>query len=222
MKNVVYVVAFLVMVASAFAEDALPVAVPTNDPCLADGADSALVASGEYEQVKSYFADSTLARCYIVKKGTDIREGRALSFHPNGNLAVEAPYKEGKLEGVLRTFFENGKMWQTTGYMDGIEEGPSVTYYESGVKKSKDIYKDGVLEGLSEEWTERGTIKRKIPYVKGSIHGKALSYDELGALKEEMTFEHGIRHGTYRRFNKGVKVFEAEFVSNRCVKNCYF
>ena len=43
-----------------------------------------------------------------------------------------------------------------------------------------------------------------------------------GALKEEMTFERGLRHGSYRRYNKGVKVLEAEFQANRCVKNCDF
>ena len=79
-----------------------------------------------------------------------------------------------------------------------------------------------MLDGVSEEWDERGTLRRKIPYSRGQIHGVAQLYDDLGALKEEMTFERGLRHGSYRRYNKGVKVLEAEFQANRCVKNCDF
>ena len=78
------------------------------------------------------------------------------------------------------------------------------------------------MNGNSEEWDERGLIRRRLPYENGQIHGKAQVYDDLGALKEEMTFVHGLRHGAYRRYQKGVKVLEAEFQTNRCVKNCDF
>jgi antitoxin component YwqK of YwqJK toxin-antitoxin module len=58
--------------------------------------------------------------------------------------------------------------------------------------------------------------------VRGHLHGVAKVFDELGSLKEEMTLEHGLRHGAYRRYNKGLKVLEAVFEQNRCVKNCDF
>ena len=78
------------------------------------------------------------------------------------------------------------------------------------------------MEGLAEEWDDKGTLRRKLPYVRGQLHGVAKIFDELGSLKEEMTLEHGLRHGAYRRYNKGLKVFEAEFEQNRCIKNCDF
>ena len=66
---------------------------------------------------------ATLARIYTVKKGDRHSRGGALSYHPNGNLAVEAPYKNGKLDGVFKSYYESGKVWQTIGYREGIEEG---------------------------------------------------------------------------------------------------
>lgn len=219
MKTPFFICGSLFAIAVTFAAE---VAKAPESYCLENSADAALVSSGNYVQVKTFMADSSLARCYIVKKGTELREGTAYTFHPDGEIAVKAPYRNGQLDGSFQSFYENGKPWQVIGYKDGVEEGSSCTYYESGIKKLCEVYKDGTLDGLTEEWTERGTIRRKLPYEKGQVHGKAVVYDELGAVKEEMTFERGIRHGFYRRYEKGVKVLEAEFQSNRCVKNCDF
>ncbi len=174
------------------------------------------------DTVRASFPDGSLARVYTVQHGTDVREGVAITYHPNGKIAIEAPYVNGKLDGVFRSYYENGKTWQTIGYRNGVEEGYSTNYYESGRKQSREFYKDGILDGVSEEWDDRGIVRRKFPYVRGQIHGKAVFYDDLGAVQEEMTFEHGIRHGLYRRYNKGVMTLEAEFQNNRCVKNCNF
>lgn len=174
------------------------------------------------DTIKSTFEDGSLARIYTVQKGTDVREGVAVTYHPNGKVAVEATYKAGKLNGVFRSYYENGNLWQTIGYRDGIEDGFSTSYFENGKKQSRENYKNGVLDGMSEEYDERGLVRRKIPYSNGRIHGKAQTFDDLGGLKEEMTFERGIRHGAYRRYNKGIMVMESEFQMNRCVKNCDF
>ena len=103
------------------------------------------------DTVRETFADGTPSRMYTLQKGTDIREGVAVSYHPNGNVAIEAPYKNGKLEGVYKSYYENGKPWQIIGYKDGIEDGVSTDFYESGMKKTREIYKAGVLNGVSEE-----------------------------------------------------------------------
>ncbi len=174
------------------------------------------------DTIREFYADSTLSRLYMVQKGTDIREGLSLSYHPDGKMAIEAPYKNGKLDGVFKSYFANGKLWQTIGYRNGIEEGISTTYFDNGTKKSKEVYRGGILDGLTEEWDDQGKLRRKLPYMRGQLHGVAKVFDDLGGLKEEMTFDKGLREGPYRRYNRGVKVLEAEFQQNRCVKNCDF
>ena len=174
------------------------------------------------DTLKESFTDGSVSRLYTVQKGTQVREGVSFSYHPNGKLAVEAPYKNGKLDGVFKSYYENGALWQVIGYKEGIEEGVSMTYFENGAKKNKEIYRKGVLDGVVEEWDDQGKIRRKLPYMRGQLHGVAKVFDDLGALKEEMTFDKGLREGPYRRYNRGVKVLESEFQQNRCVKNCEF
>ena len=119
-------------------------AVPQKDPAPANVA--------ALDTVRENFPDGSVSRVYMVQQGTDIREGVAISYHPNGKVAVEAPYKNGKLDGVFKSFYENGKPWQTIGYKDGIEDGISTDYFDNGRKKKREIYNAGVLDGMSEEY----------------------------------------------------------------------
>lgn len=174
------------------------------------------------DTVRTTFDDGRVARIYTVKKGTDIREGVALSYHPNGKLAVEAPYRNGKLDGVLRSYDENGKLRETVGYLDGEEEGFSIVYFENGRRKSRETYRRGVLNGVSETWDEKGKLRRQIPYENGQVHGVVKFYDEMGNIQEDVRFERGLRHGKFHRYAFGKVTLEAEFQNNRCVKNCNF
>src|SRR5574344_86429 len=115
-----------------------------------------LVRALELDTIKTYFSDRSLARVYTVLKGSDVREGLSISYHPNKKVAIEANYKAGKLEGVYKSYYENGNLWQTIGYKNGIEEGFSITYYESGIKQIKETYREGVLHGTSSEYDEKG------------------------------------------------------------------
>ena len=63
------------------------------------------------DTIKEFYADSSLSRLYTVQKGSPVREGIAYSYHPNGKLAIEAPYKNGKLDGVFKSYYDNGKLW---------------------------------------------------------------------------------------------------------------
>lgn len=181
-----------------------------------------VAASAALDTVRATFDDGRVSRIYTVLKGTEVREGVSLTYHPNGKLAVEAPYKNGKLDGVFRSYDEKGNLRETIGYKDGNEEGFSVLYYENGKKKSSETYRGGTLNGKSEDWYENGKIRRQIPYENGQIHGVVKIYDEMGMLMEDMNFVHGIRNGKYHRYSFGKQVLEAEFKDNRCVKNCNF
>jgi len=174
------------------------------------------------DTVRTSFEDGSVARIYTVLKGTDVREGVALSYHPNGKLAVEAPYKNGKLDGVFRSYDENGNLHESIGYLDGEEEGYSILYYSNGKKKSRETYSRGILNGVSEEWDEKGKLRRQIPFENGQIHGLVKFYDEMGLISEDIHFVRGLRNGAYRRYTFGKVTFEAEFKNNRCVKNCNF
>ena len=174
------------------------------------------------DTVRTTYDDGRVSRIYTVLKGTDVREGVSLSYHRNGKLAIEVPYRNGKIDGVFRSYDENGTLHETIGYLEGEEEGYSTIYYANGKRKSRETYRHGILNGMSENWDEKGKLRRQIPYVDGQIHGVFKMYDEFGKIKEDMNFIHGLRNGAYRRYKYGKLEFEAEFQNNRCVKNCNF
>ena len=180
------------------------------------------VAPVALDTVRTTYEDGRVSRIYTVLKGTDVREGVSLSYHRNGKLAIEVPYRNGKIDGVMRSYDEDGKLHETIGYLEGEEEGYSTIYYPNGKKKSRESYRRGILNGMSENWDESGKLRRQIPYVEGQIHGTFKMYDEFGKIKEDMTFVRGLRNGLYHRYKYGKVELEAEFQNNRCVKNCNF
>ena len=174
------------------------------------------------DTVRTAYDDGRVSRIYTVLKGTDVREGVSLSYHRNGKLAIEVPYRNGKIDGVMRSYDEEGKLHETIGYLEGDEEGYSTVYYTNGKKKKRESFHQGILNGMSEEWSENGKILRQIPYENGQIHGVVKIYDEFGQIKEDVVFVRGLRNGAYHRYSYGKVTFEAEFKNNRCVKNCNF
>ena len=64
-------------------------------------------------------------------------------FYPNGNLMVEATYKDGKLEGLGKLYYENGNLKDETTFKDGKPEGLSKRYYENGNLRREVIFESG-------------------------------------------------------------------------------
>lgn len=207
----------------------------------------AAVAFGvELDTVKTFFADGTLARVYTVQKGGTVREGTSLSYYPNGTLALEIPYKDGKIEGEFKAFYESGKprqrafysadklsgdyeefyesgkLRQKTLYVEDKEEGVSEFYYENGKKERQEVYSFGKLDGPVTTWDSTGAVRSETPYVGGRPHGRARVYGEEGgrSIIEEMDYVQGMRQGYYRKYDRGIMVKQMHFKANRCDSAC--
>lgn len=179
-----------------------------------------LTSAAGLDTVRVRFADGKLAEIYTVGKGSQVKEGKSVSYHPNGKVGVEANYKNGKLDGDFKSFYQNGTPWQAVQYKDGVENGMSVAYFESGKKQLEEFYKNGDLEGTSKEWDSTGTLRREFEYKDGELNGVARIYDEEGVLTEDMEFVNGTRQGKYHQYKKGLMTMDAEFDHNRCIKGC--
>lgn len=60
-----------------------------------------------------------------------------------GGGYTEAPYVNGKLNGVCKWFYSDGKLNAQIPYNDNIQDGISVYYYKSGVKQEEIQWRDG-------------------------------------------------------------------------------
>ena len=179
------------------------------------------IGANELDTLTIYYADSSVARIYTVLKGTKIQEGLSISYHPNQQIAIEAYFKEGKLDGLYKSNFENDQVFQSIGYINGVEEEIRTTYFKTSKQKPREIYKNGELNGKTMEYDSTGVLRRELNYNMGTLHGVAKLYDERGLIAEEMEFVNGLRHGFHRRYKKGLPILESKFKENQCIENCY-
>ena len=97
---------------------------------------------GKVEGVnKIYYENGSLKSEYFCKNGTEgvyVQYERVYKeYYENGSLLLEAPYKDGKREGVRRVYYESGRLKAEAPYKDGKIAGVAKTYYESGELESE-------------------------------------------------------------------------------------
>ncbi|MDR2906179.1 MAG: hypothetical protein LBU73_09520 [Helicobacteraceae bacterium] len=69
------------------------------------------------------------------KIGTLCIDGEAIGarvYYRSGVLEAETPFKNGELEGVVKSFYESGILREEAPYKHGIPDGIVKNYYENG------------------------------------------------------------------------------------------
>ena len=69
--------------------------------------------------------------------------GKHLCKYENGQIEIEASYKDGKVDGKVTSWHENGQIEIEANYKDGKANGKFIGWYENGQIKSEKYYKDG-------------------------------------------------------------------------------
>ena len=67
----------------------LPVALVAGTPAL--------------DTVRILGASGAPQEIYTVQKGTTVKEGRFISYYPDGKVGVESTYRNGKLDGTFKS-----------------------------------------------------------------------------------------------------------------------
>ncbi|MCA1761462.1 MAG: toxin-antitoxin system YwqK family antitoxin [Cryomorphaceae bacterium] len=146
------------------------------------------------------------------------KRGTWIDFHPNGQLALEGYYMNGKKNGIFKKFDRDGNLISLEKYRDGelvVDSEESVildlrsTYYPNGKVKSTGGYVDGVKEGVHRLYDEDGSISTAITYEKGQKTGEGIVdkkgdlegewklYYPTGELMAEGTFKNSSREGDW-------------------------
>ena len=100
------------------------------------------------------------------------RIGKWLYYFPNGKSVAEENYKDGQLDGVLKSYYPNGNITQEVFYSKGKKNGVSKTFTDSAILIEEVIYVDGKLEGKATYFDLKGGIKEQGMYQKGKRIGK--------------------------------------------------
>jgi len=107
-------------------------------------------------------------------------------------IVSEAPYKNGKMEGIQKFYNLNGTLESEFSYKNGIQEGIGRMYYESGKLMGAVIFRDGVREGIQSEYYESGKLFWEVLFKNGKMDGTAKSYYESGKLRMEIPYKNAL------------------------------
>jgi len=111
----------------------------------------------QYIDYVSVTTDTTNATSYeltIYKKGKPIGIKRSYN-RIDGHLNSEAPYANGKINGIVKFYYPNGKLFVESPYINGKINGVSKGYHENGKLMSETIFKKG-KEGKTKNYDENG------------------------------------------------------------------
>ena len=78
------------------------------------------------------------------------KDGEWIAYHPGGRVpAVVSQYKEGKLDGTMKTYDRRGNLLQEAHYKDGLKHGKYIIYGKKGVIIKEMEFSEGmqVIEG---------------------------------------------------------------------------
>ncbi len=127
----------------------------------------------DVEIVESHWPDGQV-RMRVEKvrdsSGALIEHGKYQTWHPNGTLAYEATYVDGKLDGAEVAYHENGQRRAETHYVRGERHGRRRTWDQKGNLRGEEYYVDDKPDGTWTIWKDNGKVKWRGRF----DHGKPL------------------------------------------------
>jgi antitoxin component YwqK of YwqJK toxin-antitoxin module len=120
-------------------------------------------------------------------------------FHENGKLKFEVPLLNGKKEGLGKTYFDDGELKIEAQYKNDMLNGEyRQLYYGRTIKEVN--YKDDKLDGYATYYSPTKLKTKEGTYLNGKMHGKWKIYTESGCLRFEYTYIQDIKEGPYKVF----------------------
>lgn len=96
---------------------------------------------------------------YYDKNNMCVRE---VQYYQSGQVKMEGPMKNGKMEGEWKAFFPDGRM-QSHGYFkDGERTGKSMVWRQNGNMQCEGFYRDGKKCGNWKWYDEQGILVKEI------------------------------------------------------------
>jgi antitoxin component YwqK of YwqJK toxin-antitoxin module len=110
-------------------------------------------------------------------QGGAIQERVERTYHDKSKTKIKAetPYRDGKIDGALKTYYEDGKLKSETIYARGKKQGTDRTCYEDGTVKSETLYENGKKNGPEREYNNEGILISETHWKDGLYDGFDLS-----------------------------------------------
>lgn len=159
-----------------------------------------LIGNLKNDQRNGFFYDldpDTGDTLRILEFRNNLREGKALSYYPDGTLSQESNFVNNQLEGTVTSYFEEGIIRDRTNFKNNKPEGLSEAFFPNGKPKTKINFLAGQYHGPYEEFDESGQLVFSTNYSRGVIDGKEMQYFPDGKVKAVREYRSGELSGIY-------------------------
>ncbi|MGK5055359.1 toxin-antitoxin system YwqK family antitoxin [Janthinobacterium sp. LB2P49] len=117
-----------------------------------------------------------------------MQEGEEQSYHQNGKLIESRTYRKGaRADGVVETFDQDGKLKTRTTQVKGQTEGELLLFYPDGSVESRSQHDNGIMTGPSTGYFPDGKVQRTANYVDGKPVGESVEYYPDGKVASKRT-----------------------------------
>ena len=82
-------------------------------------------------------------------------------------LAREITYKNGVMNGIMKTYLQTGQLYQSFWYVNGIKEDTAKWYFENGKVYRTTLFKNDTMNGIQTQYYRNGKVRARLNFIKG-------------------------------------------------------
>lgn len=124
--------------------------------------------------------------------------GKSVSYYPNGNIATQIEFFDGKKEGLYQKYYPNNSLSFEANYKNGKQDGKIRTWWKNGVLRSESHKKNGIVEGIQKQWYASGAKFKELHYTNGQEEGIQKAWRENGKIYNNYEAKNGRIFGLKR------------------------
>lgn len=150
------------------------------------------MVSSKTEKEGDNFVNRAYSKSGRIQHERQVGSGYYKKFFENGNLKIEANYKDYELIDEWKQYYENGEIEWLVTYMNGYRSGSYKNYYKNGdLKLEGTNYRDKV-DGEEKRYLPNNILHWKGSYSKGVFSKKWILYDAKGNKSKKIKFKDGV------------------------------
>ena len=126
----------------------------------------------------------------VLSEADSTKTGKWVTLNQNGDTASVINYVNGVMEGNAK-YFENGNLKIEAIYKEGKFHGSYTEYHPNGVVDAMGEFWNGEQHGFWKIFDERGILKREFEMNEGRPFGKFRTYFANGSVEFEGSYVNG-------------------------------
>ncbi|MCP4442148.1 MAG: toxin-antitoxin system YwqK family antitoxin [Aureispira sp.] len=143
-----------------------------------------LLSSCKLKTVSLYNDSGKVEEQYqVMRKQKEVKHGVYKFYHPNGQIAIECMYVEGKADGKEKVYYDNGQLESIAVLEKGVYHGSFFYYFEDGTLKQEGTYIKNQYQGKLKTYYANGILKEVVTMLDNLEQGPFVEYYENGNLK---------------------------------------